>query len=544
MPEPLRLGTRASTLARTQTGLVGAMVEAATGRPWVEATVRTAGDDTSRPLHQPGRPGLFVSALRDALVRGEVDAIVHSFKDLPSAPEPGIALAAVPPREDPRDALVSRDGTGLADLPAGATVGTSSPRRAALLRDLRPDLRVVPIRGNVDSRIAKARDGEVDAVVLALAGLRRIGREGEAAEVLDPVRFPPAPAQGALAVECRADDAATLAALQAIDDPGARIATAAEREVLVGVEATCDTPVAAIATAADGRLELAAAWWGDEGGRAERDGIDLDGLDELGARAMGLRAGARLLHPGDGPRVLLVRSEGNAADADALAARGIAAVADPYLAIRPTGDAAEAERLLAAIADGAMLVATSPMAVPACRAAVGDAALAAAVAAAVERGARAAATGERTAAALRELGYPEVAVPDEASAEALVALLAAGPATRAAFPCGSLALRTLPEGLRALGWDVDEGVVYTTDAVERTPASVRLIADGGIAAVALRSPSAARALVRHAGRLALPVACGGETTAAAAREAGLDVRAVAERPGPDGLAEAVARALG
>lgn len=245
----LRLGTRASVLARTQSATVGDAWSALTGRTWQEVTITTAGDDTSKPLDQPGSPGLFVSRLREALLAGEVDVIVHSFKDLPSAPHDGIALAAVPGREDPRDALVSRDGLRIDELPAGAVIGTSSPRRAAVVRRRFPGLRIEPIRGNVDSRIRKVREGEFDATILAIAGMRRIGRADEATEVFDIETMIPAPAQGALAVECRAADAELLAELAQLDDADARLRVQAERAVLAGVEAACTTAVAAHAFA-------------------------------------------------------------------------------------------------------------------------------------------------------------------------------------------------------------------------------------------------------------------------------------------------------
>ena len=292
----LRLGTRASVLARTQSATVGDAWAALTGRAWHEVTITTAGDDTSRPLDQPGRPGVFVSALRDALLAGEVDVIVHSFKDLPSAPHPGIALAAIPGREDARDAIVSRDGLRIEELPAGAVVGTSSPRRAFAIAALRPDLQVRPIRGNVDSRIRKVRDGEFDATVLALAGMRRIGREQEASQIVDVETMIPAPAQGALAVECRADDAALVADFARLDDRAARLRVTAERAVLAGVEAACTTAVAAHAIDdGSGRLILLAELSNHRGIAHARVRLADTVTDEAGAVALGLRAAHDLL---------------------------------------------------------------------------------------------------------------------------------------------------------------------------------------------------------------------------------------------------------
>jgi hydroxymethylbilane synthase len=246
MTAPLRVGTRPSALAVAQSGLVAERLRAV-GHPAELVTVATSGDRSSAPIPQLG-VGVFVSALRDALVAGEVDVAVHSYKDLPTAPDPRLTIAAVPLREDPRDALVARHGRVLGELPAGATVGTGSPRRTAQLEALGLGLRVVPIRGNVDTRIGKVTSGELDAVVVAAAGLRRLGRVDEASELLDPLQMLPAPAQGALAVECRAGDPELAALLaQVLDDEYTRAAVIAERAVLAALEAGCSAPVGALA---------------------------------------------------------------------------------------------------------------------------------------------------------------------------------------------------------------------------------------------------------------------------------------------------------
>lgn len=249
----LRIGTRASALARVQTGLVAAALTGAVESTAVEVVpIVTDGDRSGAELTEFGGTGVFVSALRTALLDGDIDLAVHSFKDLPTAPADGIALAAVPPREDPRDALVARDGLTLGELPAGARVGTGSPRRAAQLRALGLGLDIVGLRGNVDTRLGKVASGELDAVVLAYAGLRRLGRAGEATEVLDPIQVLPAPAQGALAIECRAGDTAVRSLAGALDDASARAAVAAERALLGALEAGCSAPVGALAEIAVG----------------------------------------------------------------------------------------------------------------------------------------------------------------------------------------------------------------------------------------------------------------------------------------------------
>ena len=247
------LGTRASALARTQTDAVAALLVAA--RPGLRCETKvlsTAGDRTQasgQPLPEIGGKGLFTAELESALRDVVIDVAVHSLKDLPTEDTEGVVVGAVSAREDVRDCLIARDGVTLAELPEGAVVGTSSLRRSAQLRSLRPDLDVRSIRGNVDTRIAKVRAGEYDATVLAAAGIRRLGLEHEVAEWLEPETMLPAPGQGALAVQCRAGDDATLELLQAVDDPRGRAETTAERAFLATLGAGCAAPVAALAVA-------------------------------------------------------------------------------------------------------------------------------------------------------------------------------------------------------------------------------------------------------------------------------------------------------
>ena len=256
MTAALRLGTRRSALATAQSERVAADITARTGRAVELVPVTTYGDTSREALAQIGGTGVFVSALRDALLAGDVDLAVHSLKDLPTADADGILLAAVPPREDPRDVLVARDGLGLAELPAGSRVGTGSPRRAAQLRALGLGLEVVAVRGNVDTRLRLVEDGEVDAVVLARAGLARLGRLDAVTEVIDPIQMLPAPGQGALAIECRSphDPGSTEIAdlLHVLDDAATRHVVTAERTLLAVLEAGCSAPVGALGEAADG----------------------------------------------------------------------------------------------------------------------------------------------------------------------------------------------------------------------------------------------------------------------------------------------------
>ena len=249
----LRLGTRRSPLALAQSQLVADAITARTGRTVELVPVTTQGDSSTEALTEIGGTGVFVNALREALLAGVVDIAVHSLKDLPTAQPEQILLAAVPMREDPRDALVARDGLTLGELPSGSRVGTGSPRRAAQLRALGLGLDVVPVRGNVDTRIALVTGGEFDAVVLARAGLARLGRLEAATEVIDPIQMLPAPGQGALAVECRSADPSDLHDLLGVlDDAPTRLAVIAERTLLATLEAGCSAPVGAYGEPAEG----------------------------------------------------------------------------------------------------------------------------------------------------------------------------------------------------------------------------------------------------------------------------------------------------
>lgn len=248
----LRLGTRRSALATTQSSWVADQLRAL-GHEVELVEVSTEGDrDQTTPLAQLGGTGVFVSALRAALVDGRVDLAVHSLKDLPTTPDPDTVVAAIPVREDPRDALVARDGLTLGELPAGSMVGTGSPRRRAQLEALGLGLVVTGLRGNVDTRMRQVTEGTLDAVVLAAAGLRRLGRIDAVSELLDPIQMLPAPGQGALAVEVRADDAHTASLVAVLDDHDTRACTTAERALLAELEAGCSAPVGALAEVVEG----------------------------------------------------------------------------------------------------------------------------------------------------------------------------------------------------------------------------------------------------------------------------------------------------
>ncbi|MGQ4516459.1 hydroxymethylbilane synthase [Streptomyces sp. DW26H14] len=256
---PLRLGTRRSALAKAQSQRVADAVAALAGRPVELVEITTYGDTSRAHLARIGGSGVFVTALRDALLRGDVDLAVHSLKDLPTAQPDDLVVAAVPRREDPRDALVARDGLTFAALPDGARVGTGSARRASQLlahaRGHGRAIEIVPVRGNTDTRIGYVREGELDAVVLAAAGLNRLGRSGEVTDILSAGTVLPAPGQGALAVECAAVNGDLAALLAELDDPETRAAVTAERSLLAALEAGCSAPVGALADLlADGQI--------------------------------------------------------------------------------------------------------------------------------------------------------------------------------------------------------------------------------------------------------------------------------------------------
>jgi hydroxymethylbilane synthase len=295
MTEPaLRLGSRKSPMAIVQSELVAGLITERTGRRVEIVGVTTLGDVSRAQLTQIGGTGVFVGALREALLAGEVDLAVHSLKDLPAGAAPGITLAAVPSRDDARDALVARDGAKLADLPAGARIGTGSPRRAAQLLALRGDLRCEPIRGNAGTRLRKVSDGELDGVVLAAAGLARIGQQNAITQVFELDEMLPAPGQGALAIECRDDDSGLARLLAAVNDEASMAAAVAERSLLEALAAGCSAPVGGYAAGA-GQLLMRAAVLSPDGTRALRAHGSAPASD---ARRLGQDLAAELLRRG------------------------------------------------------------------------------------------------------------------------------------------------------------------------------------------------------------------------------------------------------
>lgn len=582
----LRLGTRGSELARTQSGHVAAALKAL-GHEVELVTIRSQGDVTRGSLLDAGGLGLFAAALRVALLDGEVDLIVHSLKDLPTAPVNGLIIAAVPERELPFDALCARDGLTLAELPAMARVGTGSPRRAAQLRARRPDLTVVEIRGNVGTRLARVHgdatsSGDLDAVVLARAGLARLGRLDAITDTLDLL---PAPGQGALAVECRAGDESIRSALAPLDHAETRLCVSAERAVLAALHAGCAAPVAAYGRVVDDHLEFTASVFSADGSRqvtarattpvpanpamvggtaaAELLAQGADEITPLGASRASrlesfhadaedshhpLRPHQEPLHqepphqqrfhheqalwaPGTeealvGRRVLLPRSEGSLARAIRAAGADVDAVPVTERHLLPFTLPPHADWLILTSAAGVAALTDAGVDLTA----VAD---------------RIAAVGAATASAAESAGARVSVVPaGRSDAESLLdALLgASGPAPSAILAGSALSSPRLVDGLTAHGWRVEVVHTYTTVPLAAAPA-VRPWADYD--AVVLTSGSIARATVALLGRPDdhVAVVALGRPSAEASAAAGLRVAAVAATQDGPGAVDALARAL-
>ena len=294
----LRIAARGSALSLAQVGIAAAALRRAEpGLNVSITTITTQGDrDRETPLTQLGGLGVFAAAVRDAVLDGRADIAVHSLKDVPTAPVQGLTIAAMLERADPREAFVGAGGRRLAELPAGARVGTSASRRVAMLIALRPDLVAVSIRGNVDTRLAKVTAGEYDGVLLAAAGLDRLGRLGEATQLFEAREFLPSPGQGVIALECRTDDEETRALLSLIDHPRTRAAATAERGVLAALGAGCDLAVGAYAEVDGDLLSLRAMLGGDVAGEAPVFGDATGRLAAAGALGRGMGDRLRALY--------------------------------------------------------------------------------------------------------------------------------------------------------------------------------------------------------------------------------------------------------
>jgi hydroxymethylbilane synthase len=557
----LRLGSRGSALALAQAAIVADRLRARFPQLAVEVVpIRTEGDlDQVSPLTEIGGRGVFTSALEAAVLRGEIDAAVHSAKDLPSTLHPDAPLAAFPDRDDPRDVLVSRDGLPLDRLPFRPLIGTSSRRREVQIRLLRPDARTASIRGNIDTRLGKVAAGEYDAIVLAAAGLRRMGWGERITQVFSVEELIPAPAQAALAVQARAGSAAA-AMLAAVDDPTVAVPVRAERAFLAALGAGCAIPVGAYA--GDGTRFLAMVA-GQDGGRIERvdtalaPGQEEAQAAEIGAcllAAVGIRSERRVWNGWqtgrrelEGARVVVTRPRAQAAPLlDALAARGAEAIACPAIRVQPVVDTSALDAALGEAAAGRFpwIVFTSRNAVDAVAARL----LALGLTAAALAGVQVAAVGPVTADAASRIGLDVVAVPTEADADHLAALLRArvAPGERVLYPRSASGRDTVPSALRGHGAQVEAIAVYLTVCASDGEAEVvSRIRRRAFDVVTFASPSSVVCFARlfdddptAIGTIA--AICAGPVTARAAREAGFRVAAIAADPGAEAICEAVA----
>ena len=539
---PVRIGTRGSALARAQAAQVAAAFER-DGRPTKLIVVETDGD--RRAPDTAWGEGAFVSAIEQALLDGRVDVAVHSAKDVPTDEDPRLRLAAYLPRADPRDALVVRDGSPartLADLPPGSRVGTDSPRRTGFVRARRPDLRVHPLHGNVDTRLRRLDEGETDALVLAVAGLTRLGRGERIAEILEPEVLPPAPGQGAIAVQIRATDARLIGLAAAIDDGPTRLAVEAERAFLGSSGGGCRAPIGALATVGNGRLRLLGGYASPDGSATAVETID--GATEDRARLVAeLVERLRTSVPGVGrgsadprPRVLVTRAAGQAERlVEALAARDLTAIAVPAVEIEPAAPD-DLRAALARVPDGAWIVVTSASAAAAMVSGTADERSDGRVAGrdghlGRRDGCRWAAVGPATAAVLAAAGIAGVWQPADSSAAGIGRELPVVDGDDVVVARAERGSPGLVEALAARGATVVELATHRTiEGPEGCRRLLRTALDGGpIDAVLFASGSAVRGLLGLAAPeatdrcRAIPAICIGPSTAAVARDHGFRV---------------------
>jgi hydroxymethylbilane synthase len=545
----LRVGTRGSPLALRQTDRVIEQLRAvAPGVSCEVHIIRTAGDrNPEAVISELSADGVFVRTLEEALLAGRIDLAVHSLKDLPGALMPALTLAAFLERNDPADALVSEVADSLERLPTGARVGTGSPRRRALLLERRPDLRVVPIRGNVDTRLRKLREGQVDALVLALAGLQRLGLESVVRERLAPDVFVPAPGQGTPTVEVRQDRPDVLALMGQIDHPASRAAAAAERAFLITLAGGCLMPAGVFAAPHGAGLRVVAVLADLDGThlrREEREG-PVDAAPALGAElARSLMAPGRpgAVPPLAGLTVVVTRPRAQAGElATALEKAGARTFSVPAIEILPPPDWSPLDAALGQLDQYRWVTVTS---VNGAQALLTRARLYGKISAL--SGVAVAAVGDATAAALRSAGIKVAVVPAVQRAEGLAGALTDLEGSRVLVVRGDRGRTILAERLRQRGARADEVIAYRTVAV--APAAVDAVL--GAAAVdwlVLASGSAAKAVAGwpsewQARLQPARVACLGPETARAAAAAGLRVAVTAAKPDPAALVHALVRA--
>ncbi len=541
---PLRIGTRGSALALAQARLVAEALDLVE-EPHAIVVIETEGD--RRAPDTAWGEGAFVAAIERALLGGEVDIAVHSAKDIPTDEDARLTIAAYLRRADPRDALVVAAGgsaTGLHALPDGARIGTDSPRRGAFLKAHRPDLEIRPLHGNVDTRLRRLDEGQADALVLAVAGLSRLGRDDRITEPLDPELVPPAPGQGAIAAQVRAGDARAIDAVRRLDDPPTRRAVEAERAFLRAAGGGCRAPIGAIAVERDGRITLLGGF-AAEGGRLAIDTIagDVTAFPDRSA-ALATRLARRLSASAiASPRVLVTRATGQTAPlVDRLRAHGLDPVSVPAIAVAHVDAGGPLDDAMGAASRGRWVVVTSS-----------NGALSA-LAAAERQGVPAnaiawAAVGEGTATVLRRAGASEPWLPSQPTAEAIGEELPLEPGDSVTVVRGSLAEPAMPDRLRERGALVTDAIGYRT--VEGPPESRQALVDAMAgeppSVVLFASGSAVRGLLSladdelRARPLDVPAVSIGPSTAKAVREAGFPLVGVSDGPSPERVATLTAR---
>ncbi|MCB0064950.1 MAG: hydroxymethylbilane synthase [Caldilineaceae bacterium] len=564
----LTVGTRTSELALWQTNYVMQTLEAAwPGLSCERTPFVTKGDKTQaqgKPLPTIGGKGLFTAELEESLRSGLIDLAVHSLKDLPVEDSPGLTLGAITNRADVRDALVARNGWTLATLPKGAVVGTSSTRRAAQLMAHRPDLTIRSIRGNVPTRARKVLEGEYDATLLAVAGLERLGLLAYVTEILALDVMLPAPGQGALAVQCRADDARTLRYLTALDDPGVRAAVTAERAFLSGLGGGCSAPVAAHALLMpSGQLELSALVGATDGSKiirvvktSQQTNNQPETLGQNTAQAVIAQGATQLLTqartgippresalPLQDKRVVVTRAEAQADSfADALTTLGATPILIPTIQIVPMPDLTLFDQALQALDQYNWLIFTSVNGVGI----VTERLTTLQIAPDAFKTVKVAAVGETTADALRTHGIVPTFVPERYVAEAIVDGLGEVSGQRILLPQAEIARETLAQQLAERGATVDAIPVYQTLAADLDGDALTAL-NVGVDLLTFTSSSTVRNLVQAltAATGAAPaftdeiIACIGPVTADTARDLGLHVDIVAAEHTIPGLIDAI-----
>ncbi|MBI4787643.1 MAG: hydroxymethylbilane synthase [Chloroflexi bacterium] len=536
------VGTRGSALAQWQARFVIAALQRVAPDLEIELrTIKTAGDqEPARPLAEIGGLGAFTKQIEDALLAHEIDLAVHSLKDLPTEIAHGLIIAAIPEREDARDCLVSRHGVGLMQLPRGARIGTSSARRAAQVLALRPDAQIVPVRGNVDTRLHKAQSEDYDAIVLAVAGVTRLGRAREITEYLSLDQVLPDPGQGALAVQVRAADTALATVVAQFDHAPTRAAVTAERAFLRALGGGCRMPIGAYAQVRDGQLYLRGVIADADGSRVARGEIvgKPNEAETLGAHLAAQLTRPSAASPLRGKRILITRAREQAtAFADKIRALGGEPVEYPAIEFASPSDFAQLDRALAAANDFDWVVFTSVNGVRF----VAERMRSLGLSPRAFESAKLAAIGPATARALQDLGLTVGFVPTKFLGEQIAVELPIVRGQRALLLRADLASDVLAEKLAERGVAVMDVDAYRT--VLPTAGNVKL---GKVDAITFTSSSTVRNLtemldgkIGDLGRAA--VFCIGPVTAETARALGWRVDAVASEHTVDGLVAAMVR---